>query len=45
MNIDVLTYQWQDYASNSYSKHKSVKDQLVLVSWIYANEIPKSHET
>ena len=30
INIDVLTYQWQDCISNSHCKHKSVKNQLCI---------------
>ena len=34
MNINVLTYQWQDHISNRYSQHKSDKDKLVLAGYM-----------
>ena len=34
MNIDVLTYQWQDRISNSQSQHKSDKDQFALIRYM-----------
>ena len=34
MRIDVLTYQRKDQVRNTYSQHKSVKDQLILVGYM-----------